>query len=59
MTVAAGASETVTVPLEARCLEVFSTAKNGWEQPGGEYKVEVGGSSSELPLQGMVTLAAQ
>jgi beta-glucosidase len=54
---AAGASETVTVELQPRVLEVFSVEKNGWEQPAGEYKVEVGGSSAELPLKEEVSLA--
>ncbi len=57
--VAAGASETVTVPIDPLYLKVFSTEKNGWEQLGGEYKIEVGGSSVELPLKQEVTLTAK
>jgi beta-glucosidase len=56
---AAGASEAVTVKLQPRVLEVFSVEKNGWEQPGGEYKVEVGGSSTMLPLKEEVSLAGR
>jgi beta-glucosidase len=57
--VAAGASETVTVPIDPLYLKVFSTEKNGWEQLPGEYKIEVGGASNNLPLHEAVTLAAQ
>ena len=56
---AAGASETVTVPLEARVLEMFSVEKDGWVRPAGAYAVEVGGSSVELPLKTEVTLAGR
>ena len=56
---AAGASETVTVPIRPLYLKVFSTEKNGWERLGGEYKVEVGGSSAELALKTEVSLTAE
>jgi beta-glucosidase len=57
--VAAGASETVTVPIDPLYLKVFSTEKNAWEMTGGEYKVEVGGASNSLPLHAPVTLEAR
>jgi beta-glucosidase len=57
--VEAGASERVTVPIEALYLKVFSEQKNGWERLGGEYGIEVGGSSAELPLRAKVRLAAE
>ena len=59
VSLAAGASETVTVPLELRTLEMFSTEKNDWVQPAGEYAIEAGGSSAELPLHASVKLAAK
>jgi beta-glucosidase len=59
VSLAAGASETVTVPLEARVLEMFSVEKDGWVQPAGVYAVEVGGSSVDLPLKAEVTLAGR
>jgi beta-glucosidase len=56
---AAGASETVTVPIRPLYLKVFSTEKNGWERVGGAYRIEVGGSSAELPLKTEVALTAE
>ena len=55
--VAAGESERVTVPIDPLYLRVFSTEKNGWEMTGGEYRIEVGGSSDALPLHEEVSLA--
>jgi beta-glucosidase len=57
--VAAGESEMVTVPIDPLYLKVFSTEKNGWEMLGGEYTIEVGGSSAALPLKEEVSLTAQ
>jgi beta-glucosidase len=57
--VPAGESETVTVPIDPLYLKVFSAEKNGWELTGGDYKVEVGGSSNSLPLHEVVTLVAR
>jgi beta-glucosidase len=57
--VPAGESETVTVPIDPLYLKVFSAEKNGWELTGGDYRVEVGGSSNSLPLHEVVTLVAR
>ena len=59
VSLAAGASETVTVPLEGRTLEMFSVEKDDWVRPAGVYAVEVGGSSVELPLKAEVTLVGR
>jgi beta-glucosidase len=56
---AAGASETVTVPVKPLYLKTFSSEKKGWERIGGEYGIEVGGSSAKLPLKTEVRLAAE
>jgi beta-glucosidase len=55
----AGASKTVTVPIQPLYLKVFSTEKNGWERLAGAYGIEVGGSSAELPLKTEVSLTAE
>ena len=55
----AGASKTVTVPIQPLYLKVFSTEKNGWERLAGKYEIEVGGSSAELPLKTEVSLTAE
>jgi hypothetical protein len=47
------------VPIQPLYLKVFSTEKNGWERLGGEYGIEVGGSSAELPLKTEVSLTAE
>ena len=57
--VAAGESEMVTVPIDPLYLKVFSAEKNAWEMLGGEYTIEVGGSSALLPLKEEVSLAAR
>lgn len=59
VSLAVGASETVTVPLEPRTLEMFSVEKDVWVQPAGEYAIEVGGSSADLSLHASVRLAAK
>jgi beta-glucosidase len=59
VSLAAGASEMVTVPIKPLYLKVFSTEKNGWERLEGAYRIEVGGSSEELPLKTEVSLTAE
>ena len=59
VSLAAGASEMVTVPIQPLYLKVFSTEKNGWERLDGAYRIEVGGSSAELPLKTEVSLTAE
>ena len=58
VTLAAGAHQTVTVPIDPLYLSIFSVEKNAWERPAGEYTLEVGGSSASLPLHQSFTLAA-
>jgi beta-glucosidase len=59
VSLAAGASETVMVPIRPLYLKVFSAEKNDWERLAGEYRIEVGGSSVELPLKTEVSLTAE
>jgi beta-glucosidase len=47
---AAGESKTVTVALDARVMSIFDEQKNGWSLLPGAYKVVVGPSSAETPL---------
>ena len=58
VTLAAGAHQAVTVPIDPLYLSIFSVEKNAWERPAGEYTLEVGGSSASLPLHQSFTLAA-
>ncbi len=47
-----GESKLVTLDLDPHYLSIFNEDKNGWELVPGEYAVEVGGGSRDLPLHG-------
>jgi len=47
-----GESKSVTLDLDPHYLSIFNEDKNGWELVKGEYAVQVGGSSRDLPLSG-------
>jgi beta-glucosidase len=47
-----GESKAVTLDLDPHYLSIFNEDKNGWELVAGEYTVQVGGSSRDLPLSG-------
>jgi len=48
---APGESKTVSLELNPHYLSIFNEAKDGWELVAGEYTVQVGGSSRDLPLR--------
>ncbi len=50
VTLAAGASQQVTLPINRKFLTVFDEASNTWKLIGGSYSFLVGGSSQNLPL---------
>ena len=52
VTLGAGESKTVTVPIDKRVLQTFDEAKNGWNFASGDYAVFVGGASDNVPLTG-------
>jgi beta-glucosidase len=64
---AAAASQAVEVAIDPLYLSIFSigkstsesTEKNAWVRPAGEFLIEVGGSSAELPLRQSVRLATR
>ena len=56
---AAGAKETVTISFEPLYLSTFSVADDAWSRPAGEFVIEAGGSSAELPLRQSVRLASR
>ena len=58
VTLAAGASQTITVALDPRVLSIYAAGKDGWQRLPGEYRIEAGGSSVDLPLHASVTLGA-
>lgn len=51
---AAGESRNVTIELSPRDLRCWSTQEHGWYVPSGIYRIAVGSSSRELPLQASV-----
>jgi len=59
VSLAAGASQTVTVALDPLYLSIYSPDSDKWSRPAGEFLIEVGGSSAELPLRSTVRLAAE
>jgi beta-glucosidase len=59
VSLAAGAKETVTIPIDPLYLSTFSTADDAWSRPAGDFLIEAGGSSAELPLRQSVRLASR
>ena len=53
---APGEEQRVTVAIAPQMLMVWDEATKAWRRPAGEYRVMVGGSSAELPLEKMVAL---
>jgi beta-glucosidase len=53
------ASKTVVIPLDPLYLSIYSTADDGWRRISGEYQIEVGGSSANLPLHKAVNLVSR
>ncbi len=49
---APGESKTVSFDLNPHYLSIFSEDKDAWQLAPGDYKVMVGGSSRDLPLNG-------
>jgi beta-glucosidase len=63
VSLAVGASQTVELPLDPLYLSIYSigkpsAGKGAWVRPGGDFLIEVGGSSAQLPLYKTVQLAA-
>jgi hypothetical protein len=54
---AAGASATVTFPINIHDLASWSSTANAWEAQAGTYSIKVGDSSTNLPLTGSTSLA--
>jgi len=50
-------SKTVSLSIDPQFLSVFNVEKKGWEFVPGEYRVHVGGSSRNTPLNETVRIA--
>ena len=53
---APGESKTVTVAVDSRVMSIFDEQKNGWSLLPGAYKIFVGPSSAETPLNAMLQI---
>lgn len=56
VTLAAGESQTVTVPIDLRVLKTFDEANDRWDFAPGNYGVFVGRSSDSTPLNGSLVV---
>ena len=56
VSLAPGESKSVTLDLDPHYLSIFNEDKNAWELVAGDYTVQVGGSSRDLPLSGTVQI---
>ncbi len=56
ISLAAGATQTVEIPLDQLYLSIYSTSDNAWKRPSGSFQFEVGGSSADLPLHQSIAL---
>ena len=55
---AAGASTTVTFTLTQQNLQYWNSSSNAWATSTGNYGIEVGDSSANLPLTGTLAVAS-
>ena len=59
VSLAAGASQSIEIPLDPLTLSIYSTNSHGWLRPEGDFLVEAGGSSADLPLHQSLHLTGQ
>jgi hypothetical protein len=50
VTLVPGESQSITITIDDRALQIFDEEKNVWNMTKGEYQVMVGGSSDDTPL---------
>ena len=58
VSLAAGASATVTFPLTQQNLQYWNSSSNAWATAAGNYTVSVGDSSASLPLTATLAVAS-
>ncbi|HEX4065316.1 MAG TPA: glycoside hydrolase family 3 C-terminal domain-containing protein [Acidobacteriaceae bacterium] len=56
MMLAPGQSKEVTLSLDARSFSYWSLADHAWKVQPGEYTIEAGSSSADLPLKATITM---
>jgi hypothetical protein len=52
-----GEAETVSIPLDRKAFAFYAPARKGWVAEPGSFKILVGGSARDLPLQADYRLA--
>jgi beta-glucosidase len=57
VSLAPGASSTVSFPLTQRNLQYWNTSSNAWATATGSYGISVGDSGTNLPLTGTLSVA--
>jgi beta-glucosidase len=50
VSLAAAATQHVEIPIESVALSIYSIQNSGWLRPSGDFLIEAGGSSADLPL---------
>jgi beta-glucosidase len=50
VSLAPGASQAVEIPIDPLYLSIYSPTDDKWSRPAGNFLIEVGGSSADLPL---------
>jgi beta-glucosidase len=58
VSLAPGASATVTFPLTQRNLQYWNSTSNGWATSTGSYGISVGDSDANLPLKGTLAVSS-
>src|SRR6201996_3568797 len=58
VSLAPGASQTVSFPLSQRNLQYWNTSSNTWATATGSYGISVGDSDGHLPLTGTLAVAS-
>jgi beta-glucosidase len=58
VSLAPGASQTVTFPLTQRNLQYWNSTSNNWATSTGSYGIKVGDSDANLPLTGTLAVSA-
>jgi beta-glucosidase len=56
VSLAAGATETVEIPIDPLYLSTYNPSDDAWKRPSGNFEFEVGGSSADLPLHQSLVL---
>jgi beta-glucosidase len=52
----AGESKQVTIPIDARSLAYYVQGKGVWQLDAGKFRIQVGSSSADLPLEQTLTV---